>query len=88
MKTKKEIRLGFGFKFNTESGCLLHPSGLTSWFRRDTDGGFVPLEWAAWIRPEFATQICAALRDDKVLAGLLHLPLRGKYSAENREVTA
>lgn len=84
-KTKREVSLGYGFKFNPENGGLLHPGGhLCSWFRRDSKGGFVPLEWAAWMHPEFATRICAALRDDKVLAGRVHLPLRGKYSAMER----
>jgi hypothetical protein len=80
-KTKKEINLGHGYKLNPANGGLLHPSGhLCSWFRHDSEGGFVPLEWAAWIHPEFATRICAALRDPEVIAGRVHLPLRGKYS--------
>lgn len=72
----KTIKLGYGWNFSTETGCLSHPGGhLTSWFRRDGDG-WKPLEWACWIQPATAEAICDLLHDPETLAGRTHLPLR------------
>ena len=72
----KTIKLGYGWNFNTENGCLSHPGGyLTSWFRKDGNG-WKPLEWASWVNPEISEAICHLLTDKDTLAGRNHLPLR------------
>jgi hypothetical protein len=51
------------FQFDPTNGCLYHPSGNTSWFRKNRDGKWMIDEWGAYLFSPISEAICSFVKN-------------------------